>query len=420
MLSKINFFSAKYIISYYFLLSGIEGVFLMLGMGSLMKMNMIIAFVSIFIAIEQLIEKRRFIDWFIIVFIAVITIYSSYLYYDSTLFHYGFRYQMLLMILFIVGESKYMADWNLFDKAKIPIIVIAIIGLALFFFSPSWYVSYKLSTHDVESNEFFLEITRLSAFWPYPYWISYGCGILYYYILCQPYILKRKLKNKDILIMCFLLLVLIFSQQRAPLAFVFIATLVFFIVSVKKKSIINKNFRNKIVFLVIIIAITLYISMFFIDTERLSFMLDKVIALGGNRNANFIETRFSMFSNVAGGGGSSTLLGQGIGRFSHAAYYLGKPAVTDNQYLSIYYETGYIGCIGYALIFGLVLLKGLRNFKNCIFELGIVLFYLMAMSGANPLSVQQEHTLIFWICCGRIFSKDCISYKKAEFKSIRT
>ena len=418
MLSKINAFSAKYLIAYYFLLSSMDGLFLMLGMPSLVKLNMIMVLMAIPIAMEQLLKKRRGIDWFIFGFIIIVTISSLCIHYDSALFYFGFRYQLLLMLLFWVGESRYMADWKLFDKAKIPIVVTAIMGLVLFFFPPDWYISYKFSVRDKGTDEFFLELTRLSAFWIYPYWISYGCGILYYYILCRLYMLGKSIRKKEVWLMCFLLLIIILSQQRAPFFFVLMSTVILGIVSLKGQSERQKYFRNRIVLMVLILSFSSYFLISFLDTERLDFMLDKVVALNSGGNDNFIERRFKMFSDVGGGGGF-TLFGQGIGRFSHAAYNLGKLAVTDNQIYAIYLETGYVGCIGYALIIGTVLIKGMKQFKYNIFELGIVLFYLMAMTGANPLNIEQEHTLVFWICCGRIFNKDCLAYKKAELGRIR-
>lgn len=414
MLSKINAFSVKYLISYYFLLSGLDGVFLMFGMLSLTKVNMVIAIMSIFITTEKLLFRRQGIDWFIALFILVIILSSSVLSYNPILFHFGLRYQLLLMFFFWVGESRYMTDWSLFEKAKLPMVIIALIGLLLFFFPPGWYISYKFANRDLGTNSFFLEMTRLSAFWPYPYWISYGCAILYYYVLCRLYSLGRAAKKSEVFFLGFMLLTLVLSQQRAPLGFVLLATVVFFLISLGGKSIKMKILRNRMVLLLLIIVAAIFLLVSFLDTERLDFMLDKVIALNRGDNESFVAKRFELFTGISNM--EPTLFGQGIGRYSHAALSLNKPAITDNQYLAIYYEIGYLGCIGYALIFGAVLIRGLKNYKYCIFELGIVFFYLIAMTGANPLSVAEEHTIIFWICCGRIFNKQCLQYKKEELR----
>lgn len=112
-------------------------------------------------------------------------------------------------------------------------------------------------------------------------------------------------------------------------------------------------------------------------------------------------------------------MGDGIGRYGHEAYYSGKMAITDQQYLKIMYETGYFGIICYSIFILLVVIRGIRNFKDNLFELGIIFFYLMAMTGANCLSVTGQHCIVFWFCCGRIFNKSCLTYKCTSCYSLQ-
>ena len=114
-----------------------------------------------------------------------------------------------------------------------------------------------------------------------------------------------------------------------------------------------------------------------------------------------------------------TFWGDGIGRYGHEAYYSGKMAITDQQYLKIMYETGYFGIICYSIFILLVVIRGIRNFKDNLFELGIIFFYLMAMTGANCLSVTGQHCIVFWFCCGRIFNKSCLTYKCTSCYSLQ-
>lgn len=111
-----------------------------------------------------------------------------------------------------------------------------------------------------------------------------------------------------------------------------------------------------------------------------------------------------------------SLLGDGIGRYSHGAYFLGKSAITDQQYMKMLYEIGILGCIGYGFIFLVTILKGLRNIKGNIFELLIIAFYLVAMTGANCLAVFEQHIAIFWICCGLVFSRQMDNGRKLWIK----
>lgn len=107
-----------------------------------------------------------------------------------------------------------------------------------------------------------------------------------------------------------------------------------------------------------------------------------------------------------------TFLGSGIGRYSHSIFLTGSTlAITDQQYLRILYETGYLGCLGYGFISLAIILRGLKNLKNNLFELSVIIFFLIAMMGANCLSQFDMHTAIFWLCCGRIYNnyRNCIN-----------
>lgn len=51
------------------------------------------------------------------------------------------------------------------------------------------------------------------------------------------------------------------------------------------------------------------------------------------------------------------------------------------------------------------LILGFKHFDKCKFEVGVILFYLLAMSGANCLSSIQLHPIILWYCCGVVIFK---------------
>ena len=124
----------------------------------------------------------------------------------------------------------------------------------------------------------------------------------------------------------------------------------------------------------------------------------------------FLDERANIFSQFLTK--EITLFGDGIGRYSAAAYRMGKDAITDQQYLLTVYETGYWGCLGYGIIILAVIIKGLKSFSANYFELTIILFYLLAMSGANCLSSFGQHIAIFWVCCGRIYNGSLLHDKK--------
>ena len=146
----------------------------------------------------------------------------------------------------------------------------------------------------------------------------------------------------------------------------------------------------------------------FIDVDMLTRLLEKIEVLSDA--SVFLDERANIFSQFLTK--DITLLGDGIGRYSAAAYRMGKDAITDQQYLLTVYETGYWGCFGYGVIILAVIIKGLKSFSVNYFELTIILFYLLAMSGANCLSSFGQHIAIFWMCCGRICNGSLLHDKK--------
>ena len=142
------------------------------------------------------------------------------------MFYYGLRYQILLTIFFFVGKSEWFADWKFFDKMQMPIIAVSLIGLYLYLAQPSWYIAWKLqSTTEFSSESRILEMTRLSAFWQYPYWVSYGCALLYHYKLYTMF--TSNVKKQDVLVIFFLFFIIVLTQQRAPLLFIVLSTVFF-------------------------------------------------------------------------------------------------------------------------------------------------------------------------------------------------
>lgn len=407
MLSKLNSFSTKYIIEFYFLLSGIDGFLCMIGLISLAKFTMLLNVFALFIVLEQFIKSPKWIDWFILFFILFILFVSSLENYNSELIYFGFRHQLLLTLFFIVGENPRLASWQIFRKAKNPILIISIIGLILFVTQPSWYISWKMTMWaDDVSNSRILEMARLSAFWEYPYWISYGCALLYIFIIYRLYLKGSKAKVLDVVVLSFLLLIMLLAQQRAPILFILSITLSYLFVSIVRRTKDIAYFRKQLVLLVALIFIGIVILFSFLDADVLISINRKIEALSGSSNESFLSHRMSLFSDIKGQGNS--FFGAGIGKYSHEAFRLGKQAITDQQYYAVYMETGIAGCIGYLIIIGSVIIRGLNNFKYYYFELSVVLFYLLAMFGANPLSSEPLHTIIFWLCCGRIYNKKCL------------
>lgn len=379
------------------------------GLAEIAKFELIILLSAIIISFNKLRNQTTSMDLFIIFFSISIAISSLSNVYPQTFWFAGIRYQLFSIIFFFVGESSYLKDWSFFDKSTTPVLVVCFIGLILYIISPDWYVAYKLSGFTDNEGGRFLEMTRLSAFWTYPYWVSYGSGIIYFYLLFKSY-KKGKITTKIAFSLIFLAIIMLLAQQRAPIAFVALITLALLVKSLFDGR--KRSFSAYVLLLLLVLVCCISIAFSFLDQDRLIFMLSKFESLMAGGNSSFLKDRTDIFSDFYSK--QITFWGDGIGRYGHEAYFSGKMSITDQQYLKIMYETGYFGIICYSIFILSVIIRGVRNFKDNLFELGIIFFYLMAMTGANCLSITGQHCIVFWFCCGRIFNKSCLAYKRTS------
>lgn len=172
--------------------------------------------------------------------------------------------------------------------------MVCFIGLILYITSPSWYVDFKLSGFTDNEGGRFLEMTRLSAFWTYPYWVSYGSGIIYFYLLFKSY-KKGRITTKIAFALIFLAVIMVLAQQRAPIAFVALITLTLLVNSLFNGQ--KRSFSTYVLFLLLILVCCISIVFSFLDQERLIFMLSKFESLIEGGNASFLKERTNIFSD---------------------------------------------------------------------------------------------------------------------------
>lgn len=406
------------IVNNYFLLLALNGLLLMMGMISIAKFDLLIMLAATVITISYLSKGVTKFDLFIILFIAVVALSGLLNNYSHELWYQGCRSQLYFTIFFFVGRHPQIANLNLFRVGVLPFLSVCIIGLGLYIMSPSWYMDYKLQmfqTDEDMSEGRILEMTRLSAFWTYPYWVSYGCAIMYAYIMINCY-MKGFMKREDAIILIFFAFIALLTQQRAPLFTIASLTIVFILFGLfKRKRIGHISLRTSILYFISLVVCMFMLFLTMIHTDMLSRLLEKIELL--ENISMFLNDRADIFSDFYSK--KISLFGDGIGRYSHTAYNLGKQAITDQQYMQLIYETGYLGCIGYAIIIMTVLFKGLKYYSSFYLELTIIAFFLVAMTGANCLSSFNQHIAIFWMCCGRICNKYLVQHYKAKKPSLQ-
>ena len=384
-------------IEYYFLLMAINGCLIMLGYGEYAKFDLLImmsGFVVSFCAIYSGLYK---IEIFLLLFGLSIAYLSLLNNYDGILWYDGCKSQLIPMLFFIVGRYSNSIVHYCIERGIKYFIIVCIIGLLLYVGNPDWYITYKMSIWEGvdDSINKILEMSRFSSFWRYPYWISYGGAIIYAYTFFKSG-QNGTILRKDYFLLGFIFCITILTQQRAPLLFIIMITIIY-LLSIRNSGRIFKKNLLFYLLLMILFVIVVFSSM---DEDMLLRLFDKVDIVA---NTNFLKERSDIFSSFYKK--DISFLGDGIGRYSHLAYYKNSLSITDHQYMKILYETGFWGCFGYILIICYAIFKGINNLSQCKFELYIIFFYMIAMTGANCLCSFDQHPIMFWMCCGSIVKK---------------
>ncbi len=378
-----------YVLGGYFIVTALAGFVEMLGYngGAISRLYI---YLIILYSLKFLLTNAKFLDYIFLLFILVLVISSLINNYNDHLFNVGLH-EISYMSFFYLARSKTL-NGNRIIKQGIPVyIIVCIIGLYLFIAMPSWYMDYKMKEWFLRwDKDRILEMMRLSAFWQYPYWISYGGAIIYTFLLYHSYLNKR-MERIMIVLLAFIFLTLLLAQQRTPIYWVLFISIAYGVVK-KKISIILGIF----LFTIIIFASNI-VSSDFVDK-----FINKIE--DASNVSTFIQKRQDIFSSFYKK--EISVFGDGIGRYSHDAYILFRQdAITDHNYMKILYENGIFGCLGFSFFIIYSIIKGIKNLKNSIFELCIVFYYIVGMLGANCISNGQQHAAIFWFCCGSLTNK---------------
>lgn len=406
-MSKILY---KYVFLYYFALTACFGLLDMFSI-HLFEYSYIIILALIVCSFKYF--KTNVVDGFDYLMIFTILLISFLGYVKNPykdLYKLGLLWEILPMLAFFIGKDKNNKNGDLVLKNGIVAVMITgAIGLALYILQPGWYLNYKLSVLTDVTDFMWLEMTRLSAFWQYPYWMSYGVALIYIFILGK-FVIDGQYKNKVMIFtLFFLFLISILTQQRASIGGILMATIVYVIIykGLSKKQILSVLLYSFII--IIILYATFYLLSSFLDLSRLDFILSKYEVFENSKN-NFLSDRAEIFDYMKDI--PKTMFGDGLGLYSHGADSKGlKHYITDQGYMKMLYETGYLGLVLRMYLILCCLLKAIHNFRNCHVECLVIIVFLVSLFGANSLSALQMHNIVFWFCCGHIWKKVKIKYK---------
>ena len=302
------------------------------------------------------------------------------------------------MLFFFVGaEDK---DRNTFETSFykfyfLGAVFLFICSIYLFVTVPSWYIEWKISMQPEEWQDNPRVLGAMSGFSGSGYLVGYTAFFAFCYLIFR---LKNKVANMfDYFFLFIVVFCLIFSQVRVALLGASFVLLWFL-----KKTL---SIRNFIIVLIVVIAFIALFSYLLSYSESLSTLFDFFTAkLEGASEDTRYETGISLLSSQ-----TNFIFGHGYGTGGHKAAEQGLPAVTDMEYVKLFYETGIIG----TTLFFLIVFKALKKSTWFSFEFFIIVFYLLAMLIANPLTAEATMSPVFWYAVGRAACKQSIM----EFKT---
>lgn len=304
--------------------------------------------------------------------------------------------QIAFMMFYFVGRNLNIDKlYFFFEKSLFPLAICCLVGIYCFLRPPQWYVSQLLIDNSEQINQYnYMEFFRLKSIFPSPYHIAYMCSFSSMYLLFKIYKEKRITK---LYLLCLIIypITMLYAMMRAPILlflFSFFIAIYYYVMYYKRGIILTYSIG--ILFTVILIFILL---VSFIDATHVEYLISKFNSVTENSDT-LVDNRINI-------GFTYNLIGDGAGR--HAIYadkYNPSTSIKDSEYVKLLVEQGYIGLFLLGGLFVLSLVKCVKYFKYLPFELCIIIFFLITMIGANPLSTADKHCFIIWLIIGRISS----------------
>lgn len=364
-------------------------------------------------------------------YVSIFLLYSLfsvvfYIFNDTPLSCYSSNFrQFVFPIIFAYLGYSYSKD-NEFNKwYLIACAFCFVIGFYLYATGPSYYVSYL---NEARSNLWYeaenkyldetniLEFTRFSSFFTTSYIISFFS--IPALILSLAYSIDEKSplgKPWCYAIAAVSFIAAVICQQRIAIVFSILIVL-FYGLFAGRFSGGRKMATTWFAYVVIIIVAVVvfgqiaHFDWFGILSERVGSRFDAM---------NFMlamSERTNQYESFDRATGISYIFGLGLGSCGHAAGAAGLKAIHDGEFVKMFYELGFVGCVLFALPILSTLRRGLKNFKYYHAEVFVILFYLVAGVGSDSLTF-FVYSAMFWFTMGRIWNKNYVRFM--QIKSIQ-
>lgn len=328
-----------------------------------------------------------------------------------TLYILSLAFYVSPMLMTYVGLDNFDFEGKFYKVLLASCVIIFFVGLYLYFFSPSWYVSAVASRYNnswytdvdqMRSDEWVFERARFSTVFLTSYAVSY------FSMYSVPLSLALLVANKDrkkrkwyILsaIICFIASIL--CQQRVAMACSLFTVFLFFFLQDKKYFM-----YSLVLFVVIITGFYIVIQNYSDNNVYLNVIarfseMTLTDAFEGSRSDQVVNILKEW---------DNPIFGMGVGSGGGEARRLGYTGITDGNFIRILYENGIVGAFLFLSMSISALIRGLRNIKYLYVETSILISILASMVGADPLSY-FFYIIPFWYALGRLNNKEYLQYK---------
>lgn len=345
----------------------------------------------------------------LLVFLLLLYSLSSYFFVENTyplrLYYLGVRSQIIPILFYFMARSEKFKSDDFFENFRAPLFFAMLCGVYFYFFQPGFYVAYKASViwndfnSDIStlSGHILYELTRFSSFWPHSYFMGYSSLFLFMYsskkIVVDNYYNKLDLACFALSFFC-----LFFAQQRVSIAF----CLAFFL-ALTVYATIKRLPSVKLLYILWGSAIVFCVGIVFVVMNYLSVdFVEYVLNRSLNYEGNLVGDRISLFDKFIE---KLSLLGSGLGCYSHGAIEMGYQGIPDSDYVRVPAE---LGMFGFASLLGVcfyALFCGAKIFKYAFFEVCTLCFCFVAMIGAAVWELGTLQPFLYWFCIGHIINK---------------
>lgn len=336
--------------------------------------------------------------------------------------------QFVFPIMFAYLGCCYSNDENFNRWYLIACAGCFLIGFYLYAVGPSYYTTFLNEVRQnlwyEESNQYLdetniLEFMRFSSFFTTSYIISFFS--IPALILSLSYSL-----HSDSPIgrpWCYVIAVISFiaallCQQRIAIAFALLISLFYGVFANK----LTKAKRGASLWLVysVFIVIAVFIVGRIADLEWFVRISDLV---GSRFDAmsfsDAMSERSGQYSSFDRATGLSYIFGLGLGSCGHLAGAAGLKAIHDGEFVKLFYESGFIGCVLLSILVLSTLRRGLKDFKRFHPEVLIIVFYLAAGIGSDSLSF-FVYSAMFWYSMGRIWNKQLFTNRHVVLNQLKS